>query len=327
MNRTLVLIPTVCLTAIGAGWLWHELTTDDMGESGVPITQSPHNEPADRQPVDESINQNLQLHPKVKLAVSKEPIGVAARKDAIELMPMNLSPHDLDALFSFMNAERPADVPLSSWHGLVDQLVDTLQHQEKAPAGLTSALICLFEDSEDLVLRDYAIQYLRSWYADRSDFYKHEPDPEARGKILDTLVKAASHTDKPYSGTAIMALNDAFRSEELKNEPETQKQLQAHMEDYSKVLVEIVKDPKTNKLCKISTIQICAMRGMIEILPAARQLAADPSVDPNIRISAIAAIGQLGSMEEDGELLKSLSDSGVRFSYAAVPALEKLTSR
>jgi hypothetical protein len=323
MNRSFILFPVAGLAALGGAWLWHSLRE----EGGHPMTGPaiPPRVPAkenNRDGGDQDLS--LLLSPRVRTIIRPDPGGLAGRKQAIDLLSRNLEAPDLAALMDFMGGEPPPGIDRPAWHGLVDQLANRLQQQDHPPSGLTEALVRMFRESDDPTLKDYAIQYLRSWYAERGDFYGHEPDMAARGLILRTLIEAASHTDRTYSGTAIMALHDALDSPELAAEPETTAQLKALLPDYDAVLIKVVEDPATDKHCRISTLQICAMRGMTAILPTARALAADPSVDPNIRISSIAAIGRLGSLAEDEALLKTLSQSGLRLSYAAEPALKRL---
>ena len=123
-----------------------------------------------------------------------------------------------------------------------------------------------------------------------------------------------------------MALDHVTTDKTLRSEPETQAMIQSQLKDLNGLLFKAVSSPETNKLCRISAIQVASMREVSEILPVVRSLAADPEADPNIRISAIAAIGQLGDLAEDKELLTRLEKSGQRLAYAAKPALQKLAS-
>lgn len=265
------------------------------------------------------------LHPEVKIVTSTESIGYAERDRAAKSLPSNLAPIDLRALMNFINSEKPEDCRVKLWHALVDCLINVLRRQELATPGLTQALVRLYRDNDDKVLKDYAIQYLRYWYTERDGFYKHESDPKARELILITIVDAASRSGESYSGTALMALDHIATSKVLMDEPETQNQIRTHLKDLVPLLVNAACNSDTDKLCRITALQVCAMRGLIEILPTARELAADSHADTNIRISAIAAIGQLGTFEEDAQLLTKLEKEDIRLANAAIPALKKLT--
>lgn len=265
------------------------------------------------------------LHPRVMDVVNKERNSELSRRNAVNLLPHNLTPLDVQALLQFINGPSPADCMGPSWHGLVDSIINVIRRQESPSVGFTRALVLLYHQSPDPVLKDYAIQYLRHLYVDRDRANQHETDPKERELILVTLIDAASKTNESYSGTALMALDDATTSSKLKEEPETQAQLKAHVGELDSVLINAAASSETDKHCRISSIQLCAKRGLREILPICRKLAADTVADPNLRISAIAAIGQIGSLEQDRVLLHQLEQSSHRLACAAIPALTKLS--
>lgn len=263
-------------------------------------------------------------HPLVRVIVGESDWG--SRMKAAKSLPRDLAMADLGTLMEFINEPRE-DLRTSAGHALVDAVINAMRRQETFPNGMSEALVRLYRGSPDPVLQSYALQYLWCLYIDRDDHHRHEPDPAAREMILTTLIKAASETDRSCSGTALMALNAITRSAALQQEPGTRKQLAAHAGDIDASFLKAASSPETDKLCRISVLQVCAMRGLTGILPVARNLAADTKEDPNIRISAIAAIGMLGSAGEDAYLLESLQKQGNRLAYAAEPALEKLTQK
>jgi hypothetical protein len=263
------------------------------------------------------------MHPLVRMIIAEE-TGQGSRMKAAKSLSRDLSQADLEALMEFINQPRE-DLHTSAGRALVDAIINAMRRQETFPVGMSEALARLYRDSPDPVLQGYAIQYLWCLYIDRDDHHRHETDHATREMILTTLIKAASETDRSYSGTALMALNAITRSPALQQEPETRRQLAAHAGDIDSGFLKAASSPETDKLCRISALQVCAMRGLTGILPVARGVAADPKEDPNIRISAIAAIGMLGNAGEDSQLLETLQKQGARLAYAAVPALEKLT--
>ena len=266
------------------------------------------------------------IHPKVSILIGPEPVGYTARAAAVRDLPHDLSPLNLSLLMDFINGPKPAELQDRTWHGLVDSLINVLRRQTTAPEGLTDALTRLYQNGSDSVLKDYAVQYLRYWFVDREFRYKHEARPEKREQILATLVDAARKLHESYSGTALMAMNHITTAEALRAEPETQAMIQTQLKEFNALLLKAVSSPETNNLCRISAIQVAAKRGVAETLLIVRALAADPQANPNVRISAIAAIGQLGDFSTDKELLTRLEKSGQRFASAAKPALLKLSA-
>ena len=307
------------LVMAGGVWWWQHPEEKVREE-----TQGDQSTPRDLKPVLPLEAERDFLHPQVRILISPEAIGYGARSAAVRSLPNNLSSRDLTSAMDFMNAAKPGEMRDTEWHALVDSLINALRRQDTAPDGLTDALIRLYHGGADSVLKDYAVQYLRYWFVDREIRYKHETRPDARQRILATLVDAAHKLHESYSGTALMALDHITTDRNLRSEPETQAMIERQLKDFNGLLIKAVSSPETNRLCRVSAIQVAAMRGEKEILPVVRALASDPATDANVRISSIAAIGQLGALAEDKELLTRLEKSGQRLAYAAKQALHKL---
>ncbi|GEM_PF-2353421 len=324
----LILIPAcVIAVGVGVGLYWWPFQKDESAVSSTETTtitegQQPHSLGAESSLVPiEAVSMAA------RTVTSQDSVGIKARRTAVQNLSRNLEGDDLIALMDFISRDRPEDCGLSQWHALVDGIMNTLRRQNKAPKGLSQTLVNLYTDSQDVVLQDYAIQHLRSWYVDRGSFDKHEANPILQDLVLKTLLHAASQNQQTYSGTALMALHAIDTASELKNDPVVQKQIQSQLRDLDALIFNAAKDSKTNKHCRISALQVCALRGMKDILPTARELAADKTANTNIRISAIAAIGQLGNTEQDTELLQLLEGQSRRLAYAAKPARAKLSSQ
>ena len=78
-------------------------------------------------------------------------------------------------------------------------------------------------------------------------------------------------------------------------------------------------------MLNVTAFQVCAESGFNEILPTARTIACDTNQQSILRLSAIAAIGQIGT-PEDVAVLKSIhTDPFLQKSLE--PALKKLEQR
>ncbi len=328
MKRPTILhLAAACIIAVAAGLCcWSIQRGTPPGPTGGSGTGTARQQPETPENARDGTGTPIEMVTRtVSIVVSKDPVGIIARKQAVKNLSRTLESPDLSALMRFISGEKPEACRLAHWHGLVDDIINVLRRQNEAPKGLTPTLVHIYMESNDVVLQDYAIQYLRSCYVDRGDFLVHEANPDAQDLILETLLHAASETGQTYSGTAMLALHAADTSSELQMEPATRRQVQNRLRDLGALILAAARDPQTNKHCRISALQLCAIRGLRDVLPTARVLAADKAADTNLRISAIAVLGQLGSPEQDEDLLRILENEGRRLAFAAIPAREKLS--
>jgi hypothetical protein len=77
---------------------------------------------------------------------------------------------------------------------------------------------------------------------------------------------------------------------------------------------------------RISALHTCVARNIKEILPAAREIAADTSAVIPLRKAAVYSIGQLGAAD-DRMLLESLGTEVRDLRPATDPALKNLQAR
>jgi hypothetical protein len=301
----------VCLAAAAAGLYWWTArdgyATDAKTQQDISPSLKPANGPA--------------LSAAVQTVIGKGDVDPATRNAALKTLPRDLSHTDLSALLECINGDRPQDCPPAQWHAFVDSIINVLLRQENPVPEFTSSLLRLYRQSPDPVLKDYAVQYLRCRFVEHHGYHQPETDPALREQIIQTLSHAASRTGASYSGTALMALDAVVSSPSSRNDSAVS------VAALDAVFVNAATHSATGKHCRISALQVCARRGLAGVLPTARTIAADPKADPNVRISAIAAIGLLGTLREDAALLKRLEQEGVRFSHAAGPALQKIARR
>jgi HEAT repeat protein len=88
----------------------------------------------------------------------------------------------------------------------------------------------------------------------------------------------------------------------------------------------LAKDETASELVRITALQVCAARGLKDALPAALALAdAAPTIP--VQISAIAALGALGTAEQQSFLQDLAEGPEPRLRPAAQTALKRLQAR
>ena len=260
------------------------------------------------------------LSPEVAELVLARDISFQERLDVAHNLGEELSAVDIAALLKFVEGGVPAGCSAEQWHALFNDILNALRHQKggsDAVPGLSAALLAIYQGEPDPVLRDYALQHLGSWLAEPGSGAGQERDPARRSEILAAIHEAARQTGEAFSGTALLALVALL---------EQPGQADGEGARVDQLVLSSALSPATSKQCRISALQLCALRGLSTALPTIRGIAADGSADPNLRLSAIAALGRLGD-DSDRPLLVSLAGARGRLAHAAEPALQQIIKR
>ena len=247
----------------------------------------------------------------VRAIVSPSEIDIAQRLRSVHSLPDNLSRGEVDAFYTFIkSAPAPGEKDLPGLYGVKNDLLNVLRQQSTPPANFTGTLLDIYNDpSQDVVMRDYAIQHLVPWYEEGAlDM------PDARDKIRDVLRRAANETNS-IAGTALLgmhrlsATDSNFSSDEI-NALASTHALSAHVH------------PAT----RLTAIQICAERGIKTVLPKIESLP-DTSRCLPVRLAAIAAIGQLGGKDNIEALRQLEAGQEPSLMPALGPALRNLKEK
>ena len=226
------------------------------------------------------VSQNS-VPPGIRSIVGSNEMNLADRLKAVHSLGKNLSPEEVSALYEFLKeSTNPEDKSGAFLHVLKNDTIRVLRHQVAPPAGLTGTLIEIYQDeSQDSVIRDYAIQHLVSWYQQGA-----ADSPEAKGRIQAVLLDAVQKNTS-IAGTALLGLHRlsasdaAFRSDKIDG-----------------IALKLAKSD-AQPLTRITAIQVCSERGLKEALPKIQELA-QTAENVALRISAIAALGRLGESEQ-----------------------------
>lgn len=201
----------------------------------------------------------------------------------------------------------------------LNEVLNLLRWNRYSDPSVLKLLASVHRDrQQDDEVRDYALQHSEAWL--RTINYRTGKlmfeDPGDRSGVYDLLRSAAGQATQAYAGTAASSLADLAKS--FPDEVEA-KNLDA-------MVMRLCGGEDVNKLTKITAFQLAAERGLKGALPRARRIVADVSADPSLRLSAIAAVGALGTTS-DIELLKTIEASNARFEPALKTATERLNQR
>jgi HEAT repeat protein len=232
------------------------------------------------------------------------------RLDAVKALGKELSAEETTALSAFLRTRPQGDRPkLDGEAALRNDVMNTLRYQLHPPEGLTELFISLYhERAQDEVMRDYAVQHLVSWYEQLAD------DTEKR-RIRDVFAEALSETDSSIAGMALLGMHNLSAAHPEFATPEL-----------AAAALRLARDEAASELVRITALQVSAGRGVAGALPEALRLAETAPTVP-LQISAIAAVGALGTAEQRPLLEQLAAGPELRLCPAAQTALKRLELR
>ena len=228
------------------------------------------------------------------------------RVRAIAALGNNLDTDEINALYRLMlRHPEEARTGIDALNLLKNEAAEVLLRQEMPVPFFASNLVAMFLDgSYDRIWRDYCMQFLG----------RCMPQQNAAGKALvaRVLLETTETMDGPIIGTTLIALQRNAA------DPLIGRQRVADLAHAC--AVGDASDPDS----RTTALQVCAELGDRRVLPAATTLAADTSLSLRLRISAIAAIGQLGDRSNRAELEAYSQQGNTTIRLAAQAALQRL---
>jgi len=240
-----------------------------------------------------------------------------ARREALATIVAGpLSETEAEALLSFIRGDCPDDCAPNYWHAMVNDIVDHSILHDLLPGHLGRYLVDTARDpSEDPVLRDYALQFMAQWSTHSGpEISGQERDPALISEMLDTLRWATGQRSESFSATALVSL------ERISNAAPEVVDFAAH---HGAAIALLAED--SHPLARVTALQVVADHGLANALPLIREIAEPESgQDTSLRLSAIAALGTLGT-SDDRSLLQTIRNREPgRIDLAAAPALARL---
>lgn len=207
------------------------------------------------------------------------------------------------ALYYFIRSRPDDDYNLV----LKNDILNALRDQEFPPIEYASVMVHLFKiKSLNVTNRMYILQHLRPWYEE------HSFDRET---ILPVFYEALSEIDSGIAGTALLALNSL-----RKDFPEIDQN------KISEAALEIAQADTQSILSRISAVQVCAKMNLADSQAIIRDLAQE-NLPTNLRIAAVAALGDIGTDEDIPILEKIITNEHKRYQKAARTAITKIKAK
>jgi len=233
----------------------------------------------------------------------------AERVKALQAGTGKLTGDDIKAIYSYLLAPTYTDADSrvgENW--LRNVMLDELVEQPSLPADLAAELVSIYQNQEqDVVMRDYAIQHMDPAYDQAS--------AEEKAALSRALWQATGETDSSIAGTALLALNNLAQND-----------TEFDRNRIAQTALKLAGDEKCGGLARITAVQLCGQMGVTQAAPLALQLAQNAGSIP-LRISAIAALGDLGGRDTETFLQEIAAGSEDRLKPAAETALKKLGKR
>jgi hypothetical protein len=226
----------------------------------------------------------------------------------------------LNELLAFLHT--PPAGKLKDWYLVVNEIMEVLRKRNLAPERYAKEMLSLIKDGQaDPVIRDYAAQTLAQWISGRDASGGQEKDPQLATQVLDDmLAEAVKPTNGQLTlvGTTLQALTDTvINGHEM---------MRAQQNKVSQLAITLAAGRAgLATVNQTAAIQSCVALEVPELPQLCRQLLTDAKLKADLRLSAVAALGQVGSAS-DAALLQTFSED-VNCHYAVKAALSRLALR
>lgn len=228
------------------------------------------------------------------------------RLDAVHRQGTMLTDAEIEALYWLLHKKDADDkIAPGEMNALKNDVSSLLFSQAKRPTAFTTHLYDLFYDeSQNIVWRDYCVQFLSLLYAKET--------LEWRARIKKVMWDGIKEPKSSVAGTCLIGL---YRRAELTKEE------RVRLWDHADAMAF---DSKRPQALRMTALQIVAESGDKAKLPRFRKIAADTTEPINVRMSAIGGIGLLGNMEDLKLLEPYRTGSDTRLRTAATAATRRI---
>ena len=257
--------------------------------------------------------------------------GDEAYAQAIYAVGRKMPAAQQSALEAWMTGPKPAQFKDSQWLYLRNVALDSLCEQTAPLPNLSELLVSIANDKvEDSGIRDYAIQHMVDRLQPMGVREPCENDPKKRGAMLNTMLDAAGNASGDLAGTALQSLHlvlEARQYAEAHKLSSAQAPLSLAANRLRPLAVGLATATGAPMKTQMTALDVCAERGFSEALPVSRSIVKDQKQPVTLRLSAIAALGELGDSSDEA-LLRSLGDGpDHQFLKAVQPALTRIAQR
>jgi len=239
------------------------------------------------------------------------------RIQAVRSLPGKLGEASVERLFEFL--KQPPASGQENWYLVCNEIMEVLRKRNLASGVYTHKHLELIQSSgSDPMIRDYAAQHLAQWISG-IDPQARETNPEVAKDAFASLYEEAAkpaNAQLTLTGTTLNALTDA-----VMNGDEAMRERKGEV---AKLALEILQDREgaASSVNRSTALQAAARLDASGLNELCRQLAADANQPPDVRLSSIAALGQVGGSEDIAFLRAYAQDP--TFKFAAAAALSRL---
>lgn len=227
------------------------------------------------------------------------------RAKQLATITSSLQQNDIDAVHLFLDQKEAGGLKTLEFNSLKNDLVLCLMRQSRKDDKLVPHLIAMYKDTtHDLVWRNYCVQFIGRVYQDSTMQEKSQLE-----KILQSVLK---------DPIPMLAVTGMIAIELNKDTIKFDKDLL-----YSRALELLQKDIPT--YVKVTLIQICGMNRIKpdQVRPILRNILKN-SKEVQLKVSAIAALGEYGNRDDLDIISPSYNSSDVRLRTAAMTAKKKM---
>jgi hypothetical protein len=229
---------------------------------------------------------------------SKAGFSFDERLAVVHALPAVLSPDQTVALTAFVSAcSGPAKLDAGEVYALKNDAINALTRQQGFLSKLVPVLADVYADTkQDAAMRDYALQHLAVIALDGSNAYDWTQHWQA---------VAAADAEPELAATAMLHLVSVSEENMLTG---------AQWQELGSVALRMASDKNKPDVSRITALQVCTRLNVSAVCELAYTLAQSSEAGIPLRISAIAALGDLdsGGDERLVSLLKNYADGGER---------------
>lgn len=241
------------------------------------------------------------------------------RIQAVRALPGKLGDASVDRLFEFL--KQPPASGQENWYLVCNEIMEVMRKRNLAPGLYTRKHLELIQSANsDPMIRDYAAQHLAQWISG-IDPQAREVDAQVAKDAFTSLCEEAgkpTNAQLTLTGTTLNALTDA-----VLNGGEA---MRDRKEEVARLALDVLQNrhAEASAVNRATALQAAARLNAPGLNEICRQLAADSTAPADVRLSSIAALGQVGSAEDIAFLRAYTQDPAFKFAAsAAVTRLEQ----
>ena len=244
-----------------------------------------------------------------------------------QLDALTLSEGDVNSLYAYLT-DRSGAPRTEEWWYTLNEIMEQIRLQAIAPERIVPTFLSILLDpNEAEVPRDYALQHLAQWITPNPQGLDlpHEQDPERIRDAIDGIIRvipepALGRTTIPGTGLTMLNLMQEAPFADQLLRPSL-----GHLGAWIKCTV-LGQNPDASDVLRGEAIQTVGDFLLDEYAHYLRELAHDRLSSPDLRLRAIAALGDLGHPADRAPLLQ-LANSPGPLRDAVISALTRLDQR